>query len=141
MFKEFFYFHFQVAKQIEAKKHFTEANPQVTKSFITEMLMLMPVLSKRQVQKCILGIENLRKLNIKLPNKSKPCPVSVKEIHKQHHIDLVDIKKHGSRIREEDLPVHPVGYGDNLSIPLASSFDDKRNSNVKKEDAKDLQDS
>ena len=88
-------------------------------------------LSIRQVLKFVLGNENIGKFNAKFTNKVKPRPVSVKEIREQHQIDLV-YEKHGSRIRREYLLVHPICYGHILSITLASSFDDKKSSHVKK---------
>lgn len=50
-------------------------------------------LSQRQVLKCSMKNENLRKFNVKFTNKAKPRPVKVKRIHQQHQIDLVDMKR------------------------------------------------
>ena len=49
-------------------------------------------LSKRQVLNSVKTNEKLWKFNVKFINKAKPKPVTVKSIHEQHQVDLVDMK-------------------------------------------------
>ena len=65
-------------------------------------------------------------------NKQKDYEKNLKEAEKS--------PKTKSRIREEDLPVHPICYCNIFSIPLASSTDDKKQSCGKRA-ANNLQDS